>query len=275
MKPARFDYIRAETLSEAHTALAEDGNDARVIAGGQTLLPMLSMRLARPKVLIDIMHLPELQKIKADGSAIRIGAAVRQAELLAWPELAKSQPLLAAALPWVGYAQTRNRGTVCGSIAHADPSAEIPLALIALDGTIELSSRRRRRTVSAVDFFTGMMSTARDGTELIEAVIVPAGRRGLGYAFQEFGRRHGDFAIVACAAVAAQDGIRIAVGGVADRPTRRDFPALDGSALDDALDAFAWELDARDDLHATARYRRELVRRMGRATIEEARQCRA
>lgn len=275
MKPARFDYIRAETLSEAHTALAEDGNDARVIAGGQTLLPMLSMRLARPKVLIDIMHLPELQKIKADGSAIRIGAAVRQAELLAWPELAKSQPLLAAALPWVGYAQTRNRGTVCGSVAHADPSAEIPLALIALDGTIELSSRRRQRTVSAADFFTGMMSTARDGTELIEAVIVPAGRRGLGYAFQEFGRRHGDFAIVACAAVAAQDGIRIAVGGVADRPTRRDFPALDGSALDDALDAFAWELDARDDLHATARYRRELVRRMGRATIEEARQCRA
>lgn len=275
MKPARFDYIRAETLSEAHTALAEDGNDARVIAGGQTLLPMLSMRLARPKVLIDIMHLPELQKIKADGSVIRIGAAVRQAELLAWPELAKSQPLLAAALPWVGYAQTRNRGTVCGSVAHADPSAEIPLALIALDGTIELSSRRRRRTVSAADFFTGMMSTARDGTELIEAVTVPTGRRGLGYAFQEFGRRHGDFAIVACAAVAAQDGIRIAVGGVADRPTRRDFPALDGSALDDALDAFAWELDARDDLHATARYRRELVRRMGRATIEEARQCRA
>ena len=275
MKPARFDYIRAETLSEAHTALAEDGNDARVIAGGQTLLPMLSMRLARPKVLIDIMHLPELQKIKADGSAIRIGAAVRQAELLAWPELAKSQPLLAAALPWVGYAQTRNRGTVCGSVAHADPSAEIPLALIALDGTIELSSRRRRRTVSAADFFTGMMSTVRDGTELIEAVTVPAGRRGLGYAFQEFGRRHGDFAIVACAAVAAQNGIRIAVGGVADRPTRRDFPALDGSALDDALDAFAWELDARDDLHATARYRRELVRRMGRATIEEARQRRA
>jgi 2-furoyl-CoA dehydrogenase FAD binding subunit len=275
MKPARFDYIRAETLSEAHTALAEDGNDARVIAGGQTLLPMLSMRLARPKVLIDIMHLPELQKIKAVGSVIRIGAAVRQADLLAWPELAKSQPLLAAALPWVGYAQTRNRGTVCGSVAHADPSAEIPLALIALDGTIELSSRRRRRTVSAADFFTGMMSTARDGTELIEAVTVPAGRRGLGYAFQEFGRRHGDFAIVACAAVAAQDGIRIAVGGVADRPTRRDFPALDGSALDDALDAFAWELDARDDLHATARYRRELVRRMGRATIEEARQCRA
>lgn len=275
MKPARFDYIRAETLSEAHTALAEDGNDARVIAGGQTLLPMLSMRLARPKVLIDIMHLPELQKIKAVGSVIRVGAAVRQAELLAWPELAKSQPLLAAALPWVGYAQTRNRGTVCGSVAHADPSAEIPLALIALDGTIELSSRRRRRTVSAADFFTGMMSTARDGTELIEAVTVPAGRRGLGYAFQEFGRRHGDFAIVACAAVAAQDGIRIAVGGVADRPTRRDFPALDGSALDDALDAFAWELDARDDLHATARYRRELVRRMGRATIEEARQCRA
>jgi 2-furoyl-CoA dehydrogenase FAD binding subunit len=275
VKPARFDYIRAQTLSEAHAALAEDSDDARVIAGGQTLLPMLSMRLARPKVLVDIMHLPELRKIILDDDTIRIGAGVRQAELLAWPDLAESQPLLAAALPWVGHAQTRNRGTVCGSAAHADPSAEIPLVLLALGGTIELSSRRKRRCVAASDFFTGMMSTARDGSELIEAVAAPAKRKGHGYAFQEFGRRHGDFAIVACAAVAAPDGVRLAVGGVADRPMCRDFPALDGRALDDALDAFAWELDARDDLHATARYRRELVRRLGRATVEEARRCRA
>ena len=275
MKPSRFDYIRAETLAEAHAALAAEGNDARVIAGGQTLLPMLSMRLARPKVLVDIMRLPELRKIDATGDSIRIGAGVRQAELLAWPGLAERQPLLAAALPWVGHAETRNRGTVCGSAAHADPSAEIPLVLLALGGSIELSSRRKRRSVPANNFFTGMMSTAREGNELIEAVTIPAKRRDTGYAFQEFGRRHGDFAIVACAAVAGPDGICLAVGGVADRPERRDFPALDGSALDDAIDAFAWELDARDDLHATARYRRELVRRLGRATIEEARRCRA
>ena len=275
MKPSRFDYIRAETLAEAHAALAAEGNDARVIAGGQTLLPMLSMRLARPKVLVDIMRLPELRKIDATGDSIRIGAGVRQAELLAWPGLAERQPLLAAALPWVGYAETRNRGTVCGSAAHADPSAEIPLVLLALGGSIELSSRRKRRSVPANSFFTGMMSTAREGYELIEAVTIPAKRRETGYAFQEFGRRHGDFAIVACAAVAGPDGICLAVGGIADRPERRDFAALDGSALDDAIDAFAWELDARDDLHATARYRRELVRRLGRATIEEARRCRA
>ena len=275
MKPARFDYIRAETLNEAHEALAAEGEDARVIAGGQTLLPMLSMRLARPKVLVDIMRLPDLRKIDATGDSIRIGAGVRQAELLALPGLAERQPLLAAALPWVGHAETRNRGTVCGSAAHADPSAEIPLVLLALGGSIELSSRRRRRRVPAEDFFTGMMSTSREGNELIEAVRVPTKRADTGYAFNEFGRRHGDFAIVACAAVAGPDGICLAVGGVADRPVRRDFPALADSALDEALDAFAWELDARDDLHATARYRRELVRRIGRATIAEAQRCRA
>ena len=275
MKPARFDYIRAADAAEAHDALAEFGKDARVIAGGQTLLPMLSMRLVRPKVVVDVMHLPALRGIAVRGNDIRIGAGVRQAELLAWPALAEHLPLLAAALPWVGHAQTRSRGTVCGSVAHADPSAEIPLALLALDGAIELTSRRGRRSVKASEFITGMMATARADDELVEAVAVPKKQPAAGYAFQEFGRRHGDFAIVACAAVVSANKLRLAVGGVADKAELRDLPALDGNALDDALDAFAWELDARDDLHATARYRRELVRQMGRATIEEARRCRA
>jgi 2-furoyl-CoA dehydrogenase FAD binding subunit len=275
MKPARFDYLRAQSLSEAHEALAQEGNDARIMAGGQTLLPMLSMRLARPKVLVDIMHLPELRRIADSSNTIRVGAAVRQAELLNRLELSRSQPLLAAALPWVGHAQTRSRGTICGSVAHADPSAEIPLTLIALDGSIELSSRRKKRSMKASDFFTGMMSTARASEELIEAVLFPKAQAGRGYAFSEFGRRHGDFAIVACAAVASPTGTRLAVGGVADRPTARDFGTLDGSALDDALGIFAVDLDARGDLHGTARYRRELVRRMGRGAIEEARRCRA
>ncbi|MGD9920587.1 MAG: xanthine dehydrogenase family protein subunit M [Pseudorhodoplanes sp.] len=273
MKPARFDYLRAQSLSEVHAALAQDGNDARVMAGGQTLLPMLSMRLARPKVLIDIMHLPELRQVADHGDAIRVGAAVRQAELLERPDLARTAPLLAAALPFVGHAQTRSRGTVCGSVAHADPSAEIPLILVALDGSIELSTRRKRRHVKAADFFTGMMSTGRDDDELIEAVSIPKAQGSHGYAFGEFGRRHGDFAIVACATVASASGTRLAVGGVADRPTARDFGTLEGGALDDALDDFAFDLDARDDLHGTARYRRELVRRMGRQSIEEARRC--
>jgi 2-furoyl-CoA dehydrogenase FAD binding subunit len=274
MKPARFDYVRAETLAEAHAVLAAEGGDARIVAGGQTLLPMLSMRLARPKVVVDIMRLPELAKIANARDSIRIGAGVRQAQLLGWPDLADRQPLLAAALPWVGHAQTRSRGTVCGSVAHADPSAELPLALLALDAIIELSSRKRRRQVPAAAFFTGMMATARADDEMIEAVHVPNRRPGHGYAFREFGRRHGDFAIVACAAIARDDGIRLAVGGVADQPTSRDFPNINGSALDDALNTLAFDLDARDDLHATGRYRRDLVRKIGRFTIEEARRCR-
>jgi 2-furoyl-CoA dehydrogenase FAD binding subunit len=220
------------------------------------------------------MRLPELAKIANTKDSIRIGAGVRQAQLLDWSDLAERQPLLAAALPWVGHAQTRSRGTICGSVAHADPSAELPLALLTLDATMELSSRKRRRQVPAAAFFTGMMSTARHDDEMIEAVHVPNRRPGHGYAFREFGRRHGDFAIVACAAIVRDGSIRLAVGGVADQPTCRDYSDLDGSALDDALNTFAFELDARDDLHATARYRRNLVRQIGRATIEEARRCR-
>lgn len=275
MKPPAFDYVRAQSLDEAHAALALQGADARVIAGGQTLVPMLSMRLTRPSMLVDIMRLSELDGISAERDALRIGATVRQAKLLAWPALTEKQPLLAAALPWVGHAQTRSRGTVCGSIAHADPSAELPLILVALDGTVELSSKRSRRSVAARDFFTGMMSTARADDEIVAAVRYPCRKSGHGYAFREFGRRHGDFAIVACAAVVHGQGMTFAVGGVADRPVARDYPLLEGSALADALDAFAWELEARDDLHASARFRRDLVRTMGCEVIEEARRCRA
>ena len=271
MKPAPFDYLRAETLAEAHDVLAAEGSDAAVIAGGQTLVPLLSMRMARPKVVVDIMHVGELGGIAVENNAIRVGASVRQAQLLAWPELAARQPLLAQALPWVGHAQTRARGTVCGSVALADPSAELPLCLLALGGEVVLSSKAKQRSVAAEDFFTGVMSTARHDDELIEAVSFPCARPGEGFAFREFARRHGDFAIVACAAVATEKSIRIAVGGVADRAVARDFAADDD--LDDALAAFASKLDARDDLHATADYRRALVRKLGAQTIAEAK-CR-
>ena len=274
MKPAPFDYVCAQTVREAHVVLAAEGDEACVLAGGQSLIPMLSMRLARPKVVVDIMRVPALAAVDDNGQTLRIGAAVRQAELLRRADLGDKQPLLRLALPWVGHAQTRSRGTLCGSAAHADPSAEIPLVLVALEGTIELSTRWRRRRVPAEAFFTGMMTTARRPDELIEAIVVPCRRPNTGYAFREFGRRHGDFAIVACAALASPRGARLAVGGVADRPVARNFADLHGRALDEALEAFAWELEARDDLHATATYRRALVRRMGREMIEEARRCR-
>jgi 2-furoyl-CoA dehydrogenase FAD binding subunit len=275
VKPAAFDYVRAESIEEALDVLAQEGGDASILAGGQTLIPMLSMRMARPSVVVDIMRLPGLDRIDSADGTIRVGAAVLQRKLEQEVDLAMRQPLLAAALPWIGHAQTRSRGTVCGSVAYADPSAELPLVLIALGGEIELKSRRGLRRAAAESFFTGIMSTDRADDELIEAVRFPAARAGAGYAFHEIGRRHGDFAIVACAAMVDAKSARLAVGGVADRPMACALPLPGDSALDDALDAFAWDLDARDDLHATASYRRELVRRLGRRTLEEAARCRA
>jgi 2-furoyl-CoA dehydrogenase FAD binding subunit len=267
MKPAAFDYVRAEHLDEALEVLANEGSDARIIAGGQSLMPMLNMRLAKPKTLIDIMRVSELGRIERKAGTVRIGAAVRQAALLEWPGLGESLRLAALALPWTGHVQTRSRGTVCGSIAHADPSAELPLVLCALDGDVHLRSARRRRRVAARNFFNGMMATARADDELIEAVSFPADQKRC--AFREVARRHGDFAIVACAAVTKGDGVRFAVGGVADIAVVRDFPRLQASALDDALNDLAYELDARDDVHATARYRRDLVRMIGRDLVRE------
>ena len=267
MKPAAFDYVRAEHLDEVLDVLGREGSDARIIAGGQSLMPMLNMRLARPKTLIDIMRLGELSRIERKGGTVTVGAGIRQATLLDWPELGQTLRLAALALPWTGHVQTRSRGTVCGSIAHADPSAELPLVLRALGGKVHLRSAKRHRRVAAADFFAGMMATARADDELIEAVSFPADQTRC--AFREVARRHGDFAIVACATVATVDGVRLAVGGVADMPASREFPRLDGGALDDALNAFAYELDARDDVHATARYRRDLVRMIGRDLVRE------
>src|SRR6201999_2477094 len=136
MKPAAFDYVRAEHLDEVLAGLAHEGGDARIIAGGQSLMPMLNMRLAKPRVLIDIMRLEELRKIEPRQGKIAVGAAVRQAELLEWPSLGRDLKLVSLALPWTGHVQTRSRGTICGSVAHADPSAETPLSLLALGGEI-------------------------------------------------------------------------------------------------------------------------------------------
>ncbi len=275
MKPASFDYLRPETPEAAVTALAEHGGEALILAGGQSLVAMLNMRLVRPKLLIDIARFPALAKVHVSDGALVVGAAVTQAALEARPTLAPEAPLLARALPFVGHHQTRNRGTVCGSIALADPSAELPLCLLALGGDVVLRSAGGRRQVAAEAFLLGALATARRDDELVEAVRFPLHRAGTGGAFREVAQRHGDFALVACAAIASSVGLRFVVGGVAARPVARDWPAdLDGATLDDALNDFAWELGAVDDLHASARYRRELVRRMGRSVIEEARRCR-
>ncbi len=271
MKPAAFDYLAPDTVEEAVGALAEHGDDARVMAGGQSLMPILNMRLARPELVVDIASVGGLDHIRRTNGAVEIGAGATQAALMRWPELAAASPLLAAALPNIGHFQTRNRGTVCGSLCHADPSSELPLCLAVLDGEVVLQSARGQRTVMAGAFQTGMLSTARAADEMVVAARYPVAREGAGYAFRELTRRQGDFAIVALAAVAHGSKVRLGVGGVADRPVVRDWDGIDGDALDDALNGFAWELEGTDDIHATARYRREMVRTLGRRVIEEAR----
>ncbi|MET0210906.1 MAG: FAD binding domain-containing protein [Burkholderiaceae bacterium] len=270
MKPAAFDYLRARDADEAVHWLQREGEGARILAGGQSLMAVLNLRLATPALLIDISRSEPLARVEVEGGTLRIGAAATQASIEWRPGLAQELPLLALAFPHGSPFPIRNRGTVCGSIAHADPSAELPLCLLALRGEVLLRSARGTRRVAAADFFTGMLITARKDDELIEAVRFPLAQPGTGHGFSEFSRRHGDFAICAIAAVADRRGLRVAVGGVVDRPVARELPLLDGSALDDALNEFAWALDARDDPHVSAATRRHLVRRLGRRAVAQA-----
>jgi 2-furoyl-CoA dehydrogenase FAD binding subunit len=282
MKPRRFDYVRPDNVPEVLALLAQHGEEAKVMAGGQSLMAMLNLRLLEPAVVIDIARLSELDYIKVMGNKIlgdkvEVGAAVTQNRLKDWPELTAKLPLLARTLPFVGHFQTRNRGTVCGSIAHADPSSEIPLGLAILGGEVVLRSRRGSRTLAAADFQRGMLQTAREPDELITAVRFPV-HAGARVAFHEVARRHGDFAMIAVAAwVQSGTGgaVKVGVGGVADRPAVRSL-TLDGSDTSkSAFETLAWELEGYDDIHATARLRRDLLRRVGPAVVEEALRCAA
>ena len=275
MKPKQFDFVRAESLGEALAVLAEHGEDARILAGGQSQVAMLNFRLIETKLLIDIVRIDELNYIRVDNGALEVGAATRQADLKDWPELAETVPLLHAALPHLGHFQTRNQGTVCGSIAHSDPSSELPLCLATLEGEVVLQSQGGRRTVKAGDFQVDLLTTAKRSDEMITAVRFPLKAPGTGYAFDEMNRHRGDFAIVSLAAAASENSVRLGVGGVAATPTVRDWPGLDDAGLDDALNAFAWDLGGGDDIHASGQYRRGLGRRLGRRTIMEAKKCRS
>ncbi|TAL52189.1 FAD binding domain-containing protein [Pandoraea sp.] len=271
MKPVSFDYVCADSAQDALDLLARHGEDARILAGGQSLMAVLNMRLAQPSLLVDISRTPDLDYVRLDGEQLVVGAAATQASVEWRPELASEVPLLGLAFPWISHFQIRNRGTVCGSVAHADPSAELPLVLAALGGEVVLRSRRQRRQLAAADFFQGMLMTARTPDELIEEVRFPLRRAGERYGFAEFSLRHGDFAVVACAAVVTDTAIRLAVGGVADRPVVEVWPRLVAEDLTTALNDLSWRLGAQDDAHLSARYRRQLVRQLGRRVIEEAR----
>lgn len=273
MKPKQFDYLRAGSVDEAVAELAETGEDAKILAGGQSLMAMLNFRLAEPEVLVDIANIEALSYIRKDGDMVEIGAATTQGDLQDWDGLPENLNLLHKAFPNIGHFQTRNRGTVCGSVAHADPSTELPLCLATLGGEVVLRSKKGERKLNAADFQLGMLTTARRADELVAAVRYPVSKPGAGYGFREVARRRGDFAIVALAASAVGDTVRLGIGGVADKPTVREWTGLADSDLDDALNAFAWELGGYDDIHATSKYRRKLVRKLGRRVIEEAKSC--
>jgi 2-furoyl-CoA dehydrogenase FAD binding subunit len=270
MKPQAFDYARPETADEAVALLADAGEDGRILAGGQSLMAVLNLRLAQPSVLIDISQVPDLNYVRVDGGHLAIGAAATQGSVEWRPTLAAEVPLLAQAFPHISHFQIRNRGTVCGSIAHADPSAELPLVLLTLGGQVVLRSRRGQRVLAAEEFFQGMLMTARAPDELVAEARYPLAAPGVGYAFDEFAGRHGDFAIVSAAAMVGPDSIRLAIGGVSDRPRMKSWGRLGGAELDSAINDFAWELGAREDHHASAKFRRQLVRHLGRTVIEKA-----
>jgi 2-furoyl-CoA dehydrogenase FAD binding subunit len=276
MKPRPFDYVRPDTVEEVLDQLAEYGDDARILAGGQSLIPMLNLRLVDAKVLIDISRLPALGGIADRGGTIEIGAAVTQNTLMNWPRLQQKLPLLAVALPFVGHFQTRNKGTVCGSIAHADPSSELPLSLALLGGSVVLRSRKGgERVIAAEAFQQDMLSTARGADELITAVRFPV-TEGKGVAFNEVARRHGDFAMIAIAAIADSRGAtQVGVGGMAGRPIVRSLAFTSAPMLSEQIKAWGQELEGYDDLHASAAMRRDIFKKLAPRVIEEAVRCAA
>lgn len=270
MKPAAFDYIRADSAEETVGLLAQYGEDAKILAGGQSLMAMLNIRLAQPAMLVDISRCKDLDYVRISDGKLVVGAAATQANVETRSTLGAEVPLLGLVFPWISHFQIRNRGTVCGSVAHADPSAELPLCLTALQGEVVLRSRSGRRVVKADDFFQGMLMTAVRPGEIVEEVRFPLQQPGARYAFQEVSMRHGDFAIVALAAVVTDTAIELTAGGVADRPLRKRWARLHGADLDAALNDFSWELAAQSDAHASAEYRRHLVRQLGRQLILKA-----
>ena len=281
MKPRPFDYLRPDTVEEAVALLAEYGDGARILAGGQSLVPMLNLRIVEAEALIDVSRIAALDVIgevsdKELGNRIEIGAAVTQNKLMAWPRLAEKLPLVAAALPHVGHFQTRNKGTVCGSIADADPSSELPLTLALLGGEVVLKSQRGERVLAANEFQKDMLTTSRAADELIAAVRFPV-TNGAGVAFREVARRHGDFAIVAVAAVAEnKNAVRLGVGGMAGKPVVRQIAAKESSdAIAETIASWADELEGYEDLHASAAMRRDLLRNLAPLAVEEAIRCAA
>lgn len=260
MKPAAFRYERPESVEEAVALLSEHGDEAKVLAGGQSLVPVLNMRLLRPSVVVDINHVFSLDNHLRENGSVRVGALVRQSD----PSLL-ALPLLADCLPHVGHFVTRNRGTVGGSIAHADAAAELPLALSLLGGAVVAVSARGRREIAASDFFVTHFTTELAPDELVVETVWPSAAGGWGYAFEELAQRHGDFALCTVAVASRGSELRVALGAVADRPT---LIVVDPEAPGESAAA---QVEPFGNLHASAAYLRNLVRVLVDRAVTRAR----
>jgi carbon-monoxide dehydrogenase medium subunit len=274
VKPPPFEYVAPTSLEEAVAALAEHGEDAKVLAGGQSLIPLLSLRLARPTALIDLNGVTELSSIQVNGST-SIGAMTRHRAIERSADIAKAVPLLAAAVPYIGHAAIRTRGTIGGSLAHADPAAELPAVALALDATFDVTSTRGTRTIAAADFFDGYFTTSMAPDEILTGVTFPTAAAGTKVSVQEMARRHGDFAMAAVVASVSADGdTRLALVNVADRPyraTAAEQAANAGAPVEEIADLATRDLEPVADLHASSAYRKHVAGVLVRRALNEVR----
>ena len=284
MKPSKFQYFAPASLGEATDLLHEHGVDAKVLAGGQSLMPLLNMRLVRPQVVIDVNSVSELQYVSpASGGGFAVGALTRQRDLERSGLVSKTAPLLAAALPFIGHLPTRNRGTVGGSMVHADPAAELPAVAVTLGAKFVLARTQGQRTLPAAGFFLDYLTTALEPDELLTEVRWPALEGRWSWGIQEVCRREGDFALVGAAALLRLDDddqcldARVTMFGVGGVPVRmeRAEQALAGSKVDstavsDAARLVSEDLTPQSDVHASSQYRKEVAGVLARRTLLEA-----
>ena len=283
MKPAKFNYYRPKTINEAFQLLEEHGDEGKIIAGGQSLVPIMNMRLAAPASLIDINSLEDLNYIKKEDDVIKIGALTRQSVVENSEVVRKYCGLLCEAIPFIGHIQTRNRGTIGGSIVHADPSAELPLALLALNGILQVSSADEVRSVEAEDFFITYLTTDLMQNEILTEIQIPIVYGKHGYSFTEIARRHGDFGLVAAACVLTINNddeietLRLTLGGVEAVPLLiEDVEELlqgkivSETLLEQVIEKVADAIDPESDLHASAEYRSHLAQVLTKRVINDA-----
>lgn len=282
MKPASFDYVRAESAEHAVQALAAAGGDGKVIAGGQSLMPMMNFRLVKPSVLVDINHIPGLDAVQLRGDKLVLGALVRHRMTAMDPLIAQHVPVLHHAMKHVAHLTVRNRGTFCGSVCHADPAAEMPMMSLLLNGIVHIASPRGERLVEAQDFFVGSLVTVLESDELVTEIEIDTLAAGTGWAFEEFARRHGDYALAAAAVTMQRRGgvaldVRIGLMGVGEMPMRAsqieamlEGREIDAALIAQAIEALRAELEPNSDLNASADYRRHLAGVLVRRAITDA-----